>query len=257
MDHDADPGGARKSVWDLFLDAMKIVLSIVIAAATVYGSPLSKELHDRWLTVALAAGLLTSLVVIYRRERKSGRVVTAEGVVRVLARRDQLTQTNILESMRAAKGIDMVGFNLRSPWLKSPSNFDHLIGERLKSESNLRIRIIIADPDAESLRRRDVQETGAETDRLPGEGNSVKNYLGDLRKRGKPGTVEVKFIDPNLIRCSLIIADERLFATWYLSFRGGSQSPTLEIAGSTTPLFAIFRKEFDTMWEWARPMDAP
>jgi hypothetical protein len=242
----------------LAMDGIKIVATFALGAATYFGSPFSKVLHDHWFTFALGAGLLASLYIIYRRERRATRSLSSSGVVRFVARRDELNQGAILDAFRNAKTIDMLGFNLRSQWLKYPSTFDDVITMRLKTETGLQIRILIADPDCESLSERDVFETGAKTGRLSADAHAVKNYLYELRKRSpRSGAVEVRFVDANWIRCSLIIADDHMFATWYLSFRGGSQSPTLELAGGRSPFFVTFRQEFETLWQRGRSMDDP
>jgi hypothetical protein len=255
MDESKENGGQRsESLSTLFVDGGKIIATFAVGAASYFGSPLSMVLHDHWFTFALGGALVASLYVIVRRETTGAALRGGDGLVRAVAKREQLSKGAILAALRRAKSIDMVGFNLRSPWLKPRSELDEILVDRLKRESDLRVRIIIADPECESLVERDERETGSNTGRLPGEGNAVKNYLGELRKRDGGSAVAVRLVDAGLISCSLIIADQRIFATWYLTFRGGSQSPTLEIFGRTSAFFRAFRHEFDTLWERGRPM---
>jgi hypothetical protein len=47
-----------------------------------------------------------------------------------------------------------------------------------------------------------------------------------------------------------------MLATWYLSSRRGSTSPTFEIYGHNSPFFEIFDGEFEQLWQQAKDLKA-
>jgi hypothetical protein len=239
---------SRQSISALLIDGWKIMLTFVLGAASYFGSPFSQVLHQHWHTVALGSALLMSIYVLFQREVKGASLGANLGIKRATARREEIDSVRMLDAVKHAKSIDMLGFNLRRQWFRPESKFDEIITCRLKNEKNLKIRILIADPECHSIARKGEFEDGTSTERMKADGFAVQSYLVNLRKSAETDAVEVKLLDADMIRCSLIIAGDHMFATWYLSFSGGSNSPAFEIMGEKTAFYKSFKLEYEKLW---------
>ena len=193
-----------------------------------------------------------SLYVLYKREIKDASLGTNLGIIKAAARREEIDYVRMLDAVKHAKTIDMLGFNLRRQWFRPGSKFDEIITYRLENEKNLKIRILIADPECNSIARKGEFEDGTSTERMKADGYAVQSYLVNLKKSAATDAVVVKLLDADMIRCSLVIADEHMYATWYLSFCGGSNSPAFEIMGEKKAFYKSFKLEYEKLWQRGR-----
>lgn len=243
---DRDDRAPSRSLIQLVVAGAEIVGSGIVIAIGVYKAPLTEAIRAHAVAFGLLAALLVSLFIIWKLQFSG---VKGYGLLRGFPERDPAAHQRLFKALRAAKNIRMLGFNLRSAGLKTESNFDELMEDRLKAEADLTLRILIADPDLDSVARRNALESrGDRTNRLKAEIDDVMKYVQDLRERTK-GKIEIKLVDAEMIRASVIIADETMMATWYLSSRRGSKSPTFEIYGSQSPFFKAFDGEFELLWQ--------
>lgn len=60
---------------------------------------------------------------------------------------------------------------------------------------------------------------------------------------------ELHYVTEVTMYMNIIRIDERMWVSPYLSSQRGGGSPIYEITGEKTPLFEIFQKEFDHIWE--------
>ncbi|HPQ68155.1 MAG TPA: hypothetical protein PKW95_03430 [bacterium] len=242
----------EKSLPALLWDVFKIFITFILGAATYWGSPISELLNKHWLSIALGLALCMSLFIIFRRGVTNFHYGSNEGIIVAVARREELNNKRVIDALSKAKNIEMAGFNLRSPWFSGSSKFEKMIESRLKTESDLKIKIIIADPDCDSLKTRNIMEDGCDTGRMKADGDSALNFLGELQDKASNNAVEIKLVDADMINMSVIIAEERMFATCYMTFVGGSKSPAFEISGSKTKYYTVFKDEFDRLWKRGR-----
>lgn len=246
---------SRQSLSALLIDALKIFLTFMLGAATYFGSPFSKVLQQHWHTIALGGALLMSIYVLFQREVKGASLGANLGIKRATARREEIDSIRMLDAVKHSATIDMLGFNLRRQWFRPESKFDEIITSRLKKEKDLKIRILIADPECQSIARKSEFEDGTSTERMRADGYAVQSYLVKLNKSATPDAVTVKLLDADMIRCSLIIAGDLMFATWYLSFSGGSNSPAFEIMGEKTAFYKTFKLEYEKLWQRGRILE--
>lgn len=245
-----DDGTApSRSLIRIAWDAAKIVGAGLLAAAGFYGTDLDKKIQANPLTVGLGVALLVSLVIIWKLQTSG---VKGYGLLRGFPDREPDTHKRMMKALRTAKDIRMLGFNLRSSGLKTSSAFNELITSRLSTEKDLTLRILVGNPDLDSVSRRNALESqGERVNRLKAEIDDVVKYVHGLRAKGN---VEIKVVDVDIIRASVIIADETMMATWYLSSRRGSGSPTFEIYGSQSQFFKVFDGEFELLWQKGQPI---
>ena len=239
-------------------DAGRVVLGFAVGAATYFGEPLHPFFREHWPTVGLACALVMAIYILIRREKQRPASVQIEGIVGAWPRRELLDQKRIFKALEKADTIDMLGYNLRSPYFSHGGTFDDLIREKLKRERTTKLRVLIADPDSEGLARRAELENRDKhpTDRMRNDGNSSLEYLNDLLRK-HPGGLEVKLIDGDSIRCSCIFANDSLFMTPYLSRRTGNKCPAFEISGKSTGFYVTFQREFELLWNDAETHPAP
>lgn len=248
---------SRGKLWlGLAKDSGKLILSFAFGAATYFGQPLHPFFRQNWSTIALAFALAMAIYILVKRERLRARNGSLEGIMAAWPRREKLDQGSIFTALESANRIDMVGYNLRSPYFSHGGSFDDLMREKLKKEKTARVRILIADPDSEGLARRAEIEDRHPNDRMRIDGYSSLEYLNDLL-RLFPDGIEVKLIDGDLIRAFCVFADEHLFVTWYLSRRTGNKCPTLEIHGKSNGFYVAFQKEFEALWGDAQTHSPP
>lgn len=238
-------------------DAGQLLLSFAVGAATYFGQPLHPLFRQYWPTIGLGCALIMAVYILIRRERQRAASFRFEGVVGAWARREELDQRRILKALENADSIDMLGYNLRSPYFSYGGTFDDLVREKLKREKTIRLRILIADPDSEGLARRAELEDKHATDRMRNDGYSSLEYLNDLIRIHPGGSLEVKLIDGDSIRCSCIFANDSLFVTTYLSRRTGNKCPAFEVFGKSTGLYITFQREFESLWNDAQPHFVP
>jgi hypothetical protein len=254
-------GGAlleKSRLWlGLAKDAGRVILSFAIGAATYFGQPLHPFFREHWPTIGLGCALIMAVYILVRREKQHAASVAVEGIVAAWPRREELDRRRIFKALGEADSIDMMGYNLRSPYFSYGGTFDDLVREKLKREKTIRLRILIADPDSEGLARRAELEDKHPTDRMRNDGYSSLEYLNDLLRIYPGGSLEVKLIDGDSIRCSCIFADDSLFVTSYLSRRTGNKCPVFEIFGKNTGFYVTFQREFESLWSDAQPHSAP
>lgn len=154
----------------------------------------------------------------------------------------------IAERFENAPTIELLGYNLRNFWLAKGTAFDEMLRHRLQREKALKVRILLADPESKGLERRELVEDTTHVGRMQADGRAVLNNLADLfRVCGESG-LQVRLIDGDLINCSLIFIDDRLFVTWYLGVTGNN-CPTVEIQDAPGSLYKVFREEFERLWQ--------
>jgi hypothetical protein len=198
-----------------------------------------------------------AVYILIRRERARATSLDLGGIVNAWPRREELDSMRILRALEKAESIDMLGYNLRSPFFSYGGTFDDLIREKLKKQKTIRLRILIADPDSDGLARRAELEDKHPNDRMRNDGNSSLEYLNELLRMNPGGGLEVRLIDGDLVRCSCIFADERLFVTSYLARRTGNKCPVFEIFGKNAGFFITFQREFDSLWNDGEPHCPP
>jgi hypothetical protein len=258
MSKNAIPLLENSRLWfDLAKDGGRVILSFAIGAATYFGTPLHPLFRQYWPTIGLGCALIMAVYILVRREKQRATNFKAEGIVGAWPRREGLDQKRIFRALEKADSIDMLGYNLRSPYFSYGGTFDDLVREKLKREKTIRLRILIADPDSEGLARRAELEDRHPTDRMRNDGYSSLEYLNDLLRIYPGGSLEVKLIDGDSIRCSCIFADDSLFMTPYLARRTGNKCPAFEIFGENTGFYVTFQREFESLWNDAEPHSAP
>jgi len=214
-------------------------------------------LRAHWLVLALSVGFvvtaITLFIVVVRRPRGS----RPAGVVAAYSRREQVDREEILERMRTAKAIEMVGLNLRTPWFRQGSPFDELVRVRLQRERDFRLRVVIADPRSEGLRTRERREDGRQSGRLVSATEGVLGYLDGLLQAQHETQVEVRLADGQALHFSMVLVGDRGYVTFYRSGRTGDGSPALVLEERGGSLLGVFRQEFEDLWNEATRYPPP
>jgi hypothetical protein len=238
-------------------DGAKVILSFAIGAATFFGQALHPFFRQNWPTIGLACALIMAIYILVRREKERATNLDGGGIVGAWPRREELDSRRIFRALQQAESIDMLGYNLRSPYFSYGGAFDDLIREKLNKQKTIRLRVLIADPDSVGLARRAELEDKHPNDRMRNDGNSSLEYLNELLRTYPGGSLEVKLIDGDFVRCSCIFADERLFVTPYLASRTGNKCPAFEIFGKSTGFYVAFQREFESLWNDGQPHSPP
>jgi hypothetical protein len=238
-------------------DSLKVIISFIAGASTYFGQPVHPFFRDNWALVGLGCALVMAIYILIRRERDRSVSASIEGIVQAWPRRESLDSGRVMKALEQSQTISMLGYNLRTPFLSHGGRFDEMLRGKLAKEKNLTLRILIADPDSEGLARRAEFEAKRPDRRMHDDGNSALEYLNDILRTHADGRLEVRLIDGDLIRCSLIFADEKLFVTQYLARRTGNKCPAFEIHGKSTGFYQIYQREFDDLWKEAQPHSPP
>jgi hypothetical protein len=273
---------SRGALWSATKDGLKVILTFVLGAATYFGSPLPLVLRQHWLVVGLVFALIMMAYTMVRREKDhhSGHVFAAmslqeqknrvqaledklrdnaslSGLVSAFPRRANVAMSGVLEELRTAKFIGLMGFNLRSRWFTRHGYFDDIIRPRLQSDRDLSVKILIANLSSEALKFRELCEDGGQTGRMIADGTASLGYLRELLKAHAAthcaAKLEVRLVEAGLIRCSLTLFEDRILMTSYLARRGANRSPTFEIVGPASDLYKVYREEFEELWESSLP----
>lgn len=169
----------------------------------------------------------------------------------------------------AKSRVDMMSLILYRNFFKG-KNFTKIFKESLKN-ADLRFRILILKPfsndddDSVILKQRAIDEAlfltgddiekdpGIEADRMNVQiGKTLEKIAGILSEQDDETKkkVEVRVVDRTYLTCAIInIDDKKIVATHYWHNTGGGGTPTLEIKGPHSPLFEMYSKEFDRVWE--------
>ena len=172
------------------------------------------------------------------------------------------------EIKTAKSRVDMMSLILYRNFFKG-KDFTKIFKESLKNDGP-KFRILILKPfsnndDSVILRQRSIDEalflTGddikkdpeTEANRMNVQINKTLTKIASILKDQDDETkkkVEVRVVDRTYLTCSIInIDDKKIVATHYGHNTGGSGTPTFEIKGPHFPLFEMYSKEFDRVWE--------
>ena len=174
------------------------------------------------------------------------------------------------EIKTAKSHVDMMSLILYRNFFKG-TNFAKIFKESLK-KAGPKFRILILKPfsnnnndDSVILRQRAIDEAlflkgddmkkepEDEADRMNRQiKKTLKKIAGILSEQDDETKkrVEVRVVDKTYLTCSIFnIDDKKIVATHYWHNTGGGGTPTFEIKGPHSPLFEMYSKEFDRVWE--------
>ena len=166
-----------------------------------------------------------------------------------------------------ATEVDLMAFTLSRQVTRSIKVMAAI--ERTISSNLCRVRVLtfrpftdLSEPDSVALRR--IYEESL----LPEGAGTKDKFRGALEQTRKQfEIIRQKFAnDPERKEClklastdqvtmyiNTIRIDDRMWISPYLSSAKGGDSPVFEINGTQTPLFKLFYKEFEHMWNHAKP----
>ena len=152
-----------------------------------------------------------------------------------------------------AKHVDMMSNTLWNNWMHR-GEFRKRLFDSIAQGAH--VRILVYDPDSEVLRLRAKDEKD-----VPGEMQMeikatllrVAEVWNDLSVSART-SLEMRLTTRTLHLVQIIRADDRMVIATYLSGKSGGPSPTMQLRGSESSYFRKHIEQFETLWEWARPL---
>ncbi|WP_043687393.1 hypothetical protein [Streptomyces xylophagus] len=80
------------------------------------------------------------------------------------------------------------------------------------------------------------------------------NVAEEVTRAGHPDAFQVRVLDGVIQYVMVSLFDQTVIATPYLYHAPAESCPALEIKGDSRPLFKVYAKEFDVLWDEARPL---
>lgn len=150
-------------------------------------------------------------------------------------------------------------------WLKDPKFrakfFRNLV-------SGAEIEVILYHPFFPALKLRAKDEESEHQEADEEKGTEIKEMQIEIYKSLSVFCNELKNLDPEIKKrfklaltkdflhfFQIIRADDRMLVALYLSGKGGSESPTLQLWGEDSELFKTYNSQFDTIWGRAKEID--
>jgi hypothetical protein len=163
----------------------------------------------------------------------------------------QQMQAEAEKPLRAATSIRLLGCDGHKFWARNEGDV------RAAVRDGCTFRVLLQDPDSCFARAR-CQLEGGDL-RLAAMKASQAQLLASLARLvascGRPDCIQVR-VSGEPVLCGLVITRGAAFPSWaryspYLAFAEGGETPTFEISGSDTPLFAALERHFETLWSRA------
>jgi hypothetical protein len=206
-------------------------------------------------------------IMSLRRATKQLGELELSGVTSIRLQRRQLEQPEHLalwcRLLRSATHVDLMAFTLGA---EVSGHREIMTGIKQSISSNLcRVRVLTFHPAQETPDPRSVALQRIQEEELFAEGRGAKDrFRGTLQQTWSQfQEIQKEFSDdPERKEClqlrstthitmylSIIRIDDRMWVSPYLSSAKGGDSPAFEISGTQTPLFQLFQKEFDHVWD--------
>jgi hypothetical protein len=267
--------------------AVGIILLLVSWILFIYNNGVYKE---PWAGIVLNLGASVLVVVIvesiwkfhggdpitraiaslYSAITELGEMRSA-GITSVKSKRRELESSDYVDLwcrlLKNATEVDLMAFTLSSQFGGEKdimTAIEHAISLNL-----CRIKVLTFRPYTETITPDSVALRRIEEENLIPEGRGAKaRFMGSLEQtRQQFDTIRNKFsTDSERKEClklaetegatmymNIIRIDDRMWVSPYLSSVKGGDRPAFEIAGTQTPLFQLFYKEFEHMWNHAKP----
>ena len=182
------------------------------------------------------------------RRRAAGALGSAAEVVSAYPHRTDLNADRWWDLFQGAGAqIDLLGYTLYFLPHQHPDLVDLLVE---KSEQGCRVRIALADPDSEHVRRRDEEEHEAIT-LVP----RIRSTLGAFEPLLRCENADLRFQDAPLYN-SVFRFDDQMLVTPHLYGTPGRSAPLLHLRRlGPSGIFSRFSAHFEGIWSDSRPID--
>jgi organic radical activating enzyme len=276
----------RAANWFIFIGVA--IIAVAIIARAYFMSPVNVSLDDI-IKIIVTVGISVFVVGVIARiwDRLGGDPLTNAfkwifqkhylekiGLEHYIIRNSDDPETlkfysDLHDEIKTAKShVDMMSLILHRNFFKG-KNFAKIFKKSLKPDGP-KFRILILKPfsnndDSVILRQRAIDESlflegddikkdpEDEADRMNRQIKKTLKKIACIWKDQDDETkkkVEVRVVDRTYLTCSIInIDDKKIVSTHYWHNTGGGGTPTFEIKGPHSPLFEMYSKEFDRVWE--------
>jgi hypothetical protein len=223
---------------DFFLQVSVSVFSVTIIEIiwrSVGGEPLERQIQE-----------LSQMIPLSHKWRKLG-------VIDIFESRRQINIDELINRIKIAKEVDMMGLSLRANWT-SNERFMEVLSENVET-MRCHFRILILDPSSPFATQRmkeEYDQHGRLKVLIEDSLYRLKKTFDELDEKEKK-FLEIRTLSEYTMYCSIIRIDETMLVTFYMCTQRGSSCPTLLIEGRT-PLFNKFMQEFERLWESGSPL---
>ncbi len=190
------------------------------------------------------------------------------GIEHITIRNNQYQFEKWKKKINDSKQLYFMG-NILRDWIKDISS---TLEKKIKN-ADCDIRILILDPEGDSLKNRAFDEA---CENLPGDDvvtlskmkekvadeisrmqaliKPVQKMLNMLKNKDENNCLKVKLVNRSYITSSVLIIDEDMIVINYLH-QTGSNSPLMEINGKNKKYYDLYKKEFDRVWKVSKSYD--
>jgi hypothetical protein len=151
-----------------------------------------------------------------------------------------------------AQQVDIVSNTFYTRWAND-DNFLNELCDALKR--GIKFRLLLYNPESKLLKLRSENEDGAQIGKISEMKMEIHAALKKIIGNQKtPGIAFMKNFELRLNSkfyqmAQIVRADRQILVATYLSQKGGSNSPTLQISGPDTEYFKTYTEQFDFLWE--------
>lgn len=252
----------------IFLSAGGVIVVVSILTSLISGD-FWQIVSDISLNIGISVIAVSIVDWIWRRiggdplmnaimELRSATTLLADlnetGIKRVFVKREEASERKrlLMEKMKMASEVDMMGISLRSGWSSSP-DFQEILQKRA-CNGMTKFRIMVMDPDKPVTAQRALEEDGKKSNRIADNSIKTLSTLLTIKNSLPPSnqdSIKIKVIQETNIYCSVIRADNIILVTKYLFHLSGTSSETVEVVGKDTSFFKLYDEEFNAMWNQA------
>lgn len=151
-----------------------------------------------------------------------------------------------------ANCVDIMSNTLWNNWMHR-AEFRSRLFDNVAQGAHVRILIYGPDSEAVRLRARDERDVPGEMQiEIKSTLTRVAEERSNLPAPAKTN-LEVRLTTQTLHPVQMIRANDRMVLASYLSGRSGTPSPTMQIRGDKSSYFQKYAKQFETLWERAKP----
>jgi hypothetical protein len=209
---------------------------------------LNQRMDNLNLTLSVAADLVNSHIGVERiwSTRRDWEADNLDGIATWKKRVCQ------------AKQVDIVSSTFYTRWASDDKFWDELFECITRGT---KFRLLIYDPDSDILRIRSENEDDPKLGKTSQMKMEIYSTLEKIAKKVNNldgharNNFEVRLNSKYYQMSQIIRADKRVLVAFYLSKKGGSSAPTLQILGPESSFFEVYTQQFETLWAAGKPFE--